>query len=93
MMIVYEQIIMLLVLQKTDVEQAVAVDIERYDQRGFHGLDGGDIFDGNGKTIARSDGLNGFAVVVQFDAREQRGMGSDSRLNGTTQAVAVETTV
>ena len=93
MVIVYKQIVLLSIAQQADAEESVVVDIEGRNERWLHSLDGGDRLDGDGKTTVRTNGLKGLAIVVKTDAGEQRGMGGDSRLNGTAQTVAVKATV
>ena len=73
---------MLRILEQTDMEQTVLINIERHDHLLLLSLDVVDMFDVQSKRLGIVDGLQGIALLIQLYTGEERGMGSDCRLNG-----------
>ena len=79
---VEEEVEMLRILEQTYMEQTVLINIERHDHLLLLSLDVVDMFDVQSKRLGIVDGLQGIALLIQLYTGEERGMGSDCRLNG-----------
>ena len=93
-MIVDEEIESLGVAQQTDAEQTVAIDIEWSDQRGLHCLNILNVFHMKRPRIdVGRNVLHRFAVVVEHDAGEKRGMRFHRCFNSFAQPVGIQAVV
>ena len=93
MMNILEIIEMLFVAQQTDAEQTVAYDVERLDHRLLGSLDVIDMFYLQREGLRVVDGLHRVALLRQFDAREQGGVGCHHGLDSLAEPLFVETAV
>ena len=81
--------------QQADAEQSVAIDVEWLDQRRYHRLNILDVFhmkrprrDGIGVN-----GLEGFSLIIEHDACEERGMRLHRCFDSIAQPIDVEAIV
>ena len=95
---VEEEVEMLSILQQTDMEQPILVDVERHDERlpverapifNFQCS----IFNVQCKRLRIVNGLQGVTLLVQFYTGKQRRMRCHSGLNGLLQLLLLERAV
>ena len=92
--IVQKEVIILLIPQQVDVEQASAFQVKRLDEAGLFLLDVSNILDVKCPLfLFQVQCLNGVPIVVQLDACEQCGMSHKGCANSLEQPVAVERAV
>ena len=85
---------MFLVAQQMDMEQAVAVDVKGNDEVLLLLLDVLHILYLQRKRFFfEVDGLQGFSIIIKFDAGKERGMCLDGSFDGMTQAFSVEAAI
>ena len=95
---VEEEVEMFRILEQADMEKTILVDVEGRDE--WLTIKKTSIFkvqcsvlNVQRKRLRIVDGLKGVALVIQFDAREQRGMCCHSGLNGPAKLVPVQRAV
>ena len=84
---VEEEVEMLRILEQTDMEQPVLINIERHDERltierpSILNVQCS-IFNVQRKRLRIVNGLQGITLLIQLDTGEERGMRGDCRLDG-----------
>ena len=87
---ILEIVVVLLVVQQTDMEEAVAVDIERHDELWLDGLDIVNLLHCQRECLRVVYRLKGFSLFIQLYSGKQRRMRLHCGFYGTTQTVSVE---
>ena len=93
MMIVYQQIEVVLTAHQTDMEEAVAIDVERHDKGRLECRHIINLFQRQREGLCVINGLHGLTFSIQFNSGEQRGMCLDCCLDSKPQAFGIKTTV
>ena len=82
-----------IVLQETNAEQPVIIDVKRYHHRLLFFFDISDVLNLQAESLAIIDALHRFALFVQFDACKQRRMCCHNRLYRCFELFFIQTAI